>query len=354
VASEGDRRRAAPAEAPAVGHRAGDRPGEPPPRSPHTRFIPREELSSFSAWKPSSFGGPARESHVKATPDPAQVKRQAELDLQRQAELAARQAEAEIAARAAELRGARDGGYQDGYRDGLAALEAFKTQYSAQSGAQVASIVETLQAQLGQIEQHLAQRVAGIALEVARQVVRSELQVQPEHVVAVAQEALGVLLVSARHVTVRLNPADHELVAIGLHDGLKARGARLVADAQISRGGCLVESDIGTVDARVQTRWERASAALGRRCGYEQDASQAGDAYNEDMPEQAHSVSEPPTDAQRDERRAAPSRPAVPSGDRPTYASDEGPKSDERRAAPSRPAVPSGDRPTYASDEGQT
>jgi len=26
----------------------------------------------------------------------------------------------------------------------------------------------------------------------------------------------------------------------------------------------------------------------------------------------------------------------------------------ERRAAPSRPAVPAGDRPTYPSDEGQT
>jgi flagellar assembly protein FliH len=31
----------------------------------------------------------------------------------------------------------------------------------------------------------------------------------------------------------------------------------------VARGGCLIESDIGAVDARVATRWERATAAMG-------------------------------------------------------------------------------------------
>ena len=44
---------------------------------------------------------------------------------------------------------------------------------------------------------------------------------------------------------------------------LAARGARLVADPVVARGGCLVESDIGTIDASVETRWRRAAAALG-------------------------------------------------------------------------------------------
>jgi hypothetical protein len=55
----------------------------------------------------------------------------------------------------------------------------------------------------------------------------------------------------------------------------------------------------------------------------------------------------------RAERRAAPSRPAVPSGDGATYSSREGLQlRAERRAAPSRPAVPSGDGATYSSREG--
>ncbi len=44
----------------------------------------------------------------------------------------------------------------------------------------------------------------------------------------------------------------------------------------------------------------------------------------------------------------------IPSGDWPTYSSDEGLSSprDERRAAPKPARIPSGDRPTYSSAEG--
>lgn len=232
------------------------------PKSVHQRFIPREELSGFSAWRPDSFGD-KRPPPVAAAPDPEQLKREAEREAQRQAELAAQREAAEIAARAAELKGAREGGYQDGYRDGLAAMEAFKQSYSAQCSAQLASVIQQMQTQFDTLEQHLAQRVAGIALEMARQVVRTELSVNPTQVVAVTQEALGVVLMSARHVVVHVHPEDVAIVANGTADLLAARGARLVPDAQVARGGCVVESDIGVVDAQVATRWERANAALG-------------------------------------------------------------------------------------------
>ena len=44
---------------------------------------------------------------------------------------------------------------------------------------------------------------------------------------------------------------------------LEARGGRLVSDASVTRGGCLVESDIGVIDGSVEARWRRAAAALG-------------------------------------------------------------------------------------------
>jgi flagellar assembly protein FliH len=68
---------------------------------------------------------------------------------------------------------------------------------------------------------------------------------------------------SARQVTVRVHPDDQPLVAQGAAEALGARGARLVADPSIARGGCLVESDIGVVDASIAARWKRAVAALG-------------------------------------------------------------------------------------------
>jgi flagellar assembly protein FliH len=44
---------------------------------------------------------------------------------------------------------------------------------------------------------------------------------------------------------------------------LSAREARLLSDAAVARGGCLVESDIGVIDASIEARWRRASASLG-------------------------------------------------------------------------------------------
>ena len=244
---------------------SSDRP-TPRTGSSYARFIPREELEGFSAWKPGSFGDDPslKPKAAAAVPDAEALRRQAEelaLAQARRAEEARQLAEA---ARVQALQEAREGGYHDGYRDGLEALENFKRSFATQTSAQVGALLQQFQQQLDGVEQHLAHRVTGIVLEVARQVLRSELLLRPESVLAVTQEALGSLLTSARHVVLRVHPDDHALIADGCAELLAARGARLQRDAQIERGGCLVESDIATVDARVGTRWHRAMVALGQ------------------------------------------------------------------------------------------
>ena len=62
----------------------------------------------------------------------------------------------------------------------------------------------------------------------------------------------------------RLHPADHQHVMDGAGEALKARDARLVADPGIEPGGCIVDSDLGQVDARIGTRWAAAAAVFGR------------------------------------------------------------------------------------------
>jgi flagellar assembly protein FliH len=79
----------------------------------------------------------------------------------------------------------------------------------------------------------------------------------------VATEAVNNVLMSARHITVQVHPLDLPLVAEGAEEALQARGARLLANATIERGGVLVESDVGCIDARVASRWAQAAANLG-------------------------------------------------------------------------------------------
>ncbi|MEO5690557.1 MAG: FliH/SctL family protein [Burkholderiaceae bacterium] len=162
------------------------------------------------------------------------------------------------------LRDARSQGYQDGYRDGLVALEGFKQTYALQVTTQLGSLVRSVGEQLDGLQQQMAQALAATAVQLARQIVRSELALRPELVAAVAAEALDTLLISARHVDVRVHPDDHALVAQGAGESIAARGARLFVDPTVSRGGCVVESDVGVIDAGIENRWHRAAAALGQ------------------------------------------------------------------------------------------
>ena len=254
----------------------------PPPNSragtPYTRFIPREELQGFAAWLPESFG-PAQLQpgqpwddrpwdNTAAAPAPAaagttsaaaaSAKTDAALDELRATLLAGHQAELK-----AQVAAARTQGYQDGYRDGLVALESFKQSFASQTSHQIGQIVAALDTELGALEQQLASSVARVATELARQVVRGELSVRPALVAQVAREAVNTVLMSARQITVMVNPDDHALVASGCEEALSARGARLLSQPSIARGGCRVESDAGVIDARIHARWTQATHALG-------------------------------------------------------------------------------------------
>lgn len=332
------------------------KPGQPGNGAPnsYTRFIPREELGSFSAWNPETFeaqkpvdagdnGGARKPTLAERAAAEMQSPMRGGLGRQGvngahaphgangaarpqgangaaaspfftgaataprppgwrpvvggvpgQAEAEERAAaEAEAAARAAAqtppapapdvdtlVEAARQSGYQDGYRNGLAALEAYKQsqaeQFAARMSEQVGALASEFENRLESLEQQLAGRIAGVALELARQVVRSELSQHPEVVVAVAEEALGALLSSARQIVLRLHPDDHTMVQAYLTELLAARGARVVGDPSLTRGGCRVESDIAVVDASVEARWSRASAAMGNELPWNEGHEPAG------------------------------------------------------------------------------
>lgn len=288
----------------------------------YTRFIPREELGSFSAWAPETFEPPPKQptaqeggvrkptlaeraaAEMRAATKPAAAPGGAKHAPQAMG--AAAQAGKPAAAAGARpaaakpvkrpivggvpgeeepevkaeetpvppapnvdelVNAARQTGYQDGYRNGLAALESYKQTQAAQMAAymsdQVGALASDFHHRLESLEQQLAGRIAGVALELARQVVRAELKQNPEVVVEVAEQSLTTLLASARQIVLRLNPDDHAMAVSQLSELLAVRGARVVPDVSITRGGCVVESDIAIVDASVEARWERAAASMG-------------------------------------------------------------------------------------------
>jgi flagellar assembly protein FliH len=218
----------------------------PPPQGSRAgaadrRFIPREELGNFASWKPGTFAG-AAPAAPNAPPPPADPTTEEWRE---------------------RIHAARQAGYQEGYRDGLAALEGFKQSFAQQATAQIGALLEAFDRQFEALDGEIAQALAQTAVQLARQVLRTELQMRPELVATIAAEATNAVMLSARHITVHVHPLDLPMVAEGAEEALEARGARLMADATIERGGVMVQSDVGAIDARIAARWSQAAAALG-------------------------------------------------------------------------------------------
>ncbi|MGE5452252.1 MAG: FliH/SctL family protein [Acidobacteriota bacterium] len=301
--------------------------------NPYARFIPKEELGKVQAWNPQTFAAPTNRAGAEgdggvrkptlAERAAAEVKPFGRADAATVPPRAAGGATAaptaavarpEVKAQPAKpaprrpivggvpgempepepdpvaekpagpsvdelVHEARQAGYQDGYRNGLAALESYKQTQAAQIAVYMNDHVGALAAdfhrRLDALEQQLAGRIAGVALELARQVVRTEIHQQPEVVIEVAEQAMNALLTSARQTILRLHPEDFALSQGHLSEMLEARGARVVPDANISRGGCLIESDIAVVDATVEARWARAAAAMGHQAPWNGGAEPA-------------------------------------------------------------------------------
>ena len=124
-------------------------------------------------------------------------------------------------------------------------------------------MLQTFDASLIDLQQNMAQQVLELACDIARQVVRQELSVNPNPLQPVVREAVGMLVTEGRPATVRLNPVDLEAMAAPLREEVDVPGVQWVADDAVPEGGCIVESAGTVVDGSLDKRWQRAIAALG-------------------------------------------------------------------------------------------
>lgn len=224
----------------------------------YARFIPGEEVQGARAWNLDNLGNPPASPFAPMRPGaqtppppaasaPVEPPPPPEPDVQEQ------------------LQAARQGGYHDGYRDGMAALDAFKHSFAQQISAQIGTLVHNFDAEMQAVEADMAQSLARVAVELARQVVRSELAQRPELIARVAHDAVEALQLSARHVRVRVNPDDLPLVQAGAGSELQAREAQLIPDAEVARGGVKVDADVASVDATIAARWQQATSSIGQQ-----------------------------------------------------------------------------------------
>ena len=100
--------------------------------------------------------------------------------------------------------------------------------------------------------------VVRLALEIARKVVKREVTIDEDVILALVKVAMN-RLGEESVMTVRLNPRDIQSILRSRNAADRANvlneAIKLVEDPLISRGGCLIETESGIIDARVEEQF---------------------------------------------------------------------------------------------------
>lgn len=206
--------------------------------------IPKERQTAYQRWEMASFN---------------------EAPAQRQQTLSVEQIEALIASAREEARQqAREQGYAEGLEQGRRAGMEQGRAAAAQEQAQLRVLADSFGGEIARANEQIAQDVLALALDVAKAMLRSVLDVQPERVLPAITEAVHYLPSLKLPATLHLHPLDATLVRERMGEELERAGWRLVEEPQMARGGCRIETASNQIDGTAATRWHRIAAALGQ------------------------------------------------------------------------------------------
>ena len=164
-----------------------------------------------------------------------------------------------------EERAAREAGFQRGRSEGLAAAAMEVTQRLADLDARrqlLEGLVQQIVAPLERYDDETAAEMANLALVVGAQLARRELSIDPRQVLSIIRECIDSLPSAVRVVRIRLAPADASVLRESLHPDSEPCEVQVVADARITRGGCIVEADASRIDAQFESRVAAAVATV--------------------------------------------------------------------------------------------
>lgn len=155
-------------------------------------------------------------------------------------------------------------GFAQGERDGL-----------EMGQKRVEAILHQLKNIIHEIEQqrealyHLYEKeMLQLVFSLSKKIIHHEVSIQPEIILKTLQEALQYLVVQKK-VTLHLNPVDYQYLSTHLEKSPLPLGdqgkVKVMEDPSITRGGCLLETPYGKIDATLESQFEEIVSFIWKR-----------------------------------------------------------------------------------------
>jgi len=219
-----------------------------------SKVIPKEQLTAYQRWELAAFDEPP-EAPVLDEPPPAVVPE------------AAPQQEQLVLPTAEDIERLHQEAWQEGYelgmqegrKAGLAAGEA----ESERRLVELQALISVLEgAQLRQ-DQEVAREVLQLSLVMARQILRTALEVQPGLILDAISEALKTLPSLNGHHKIIVHPDSAQRVREWLTHEHGHLSWKVMEDAQLEPGSFRFEGAFNELDGSIQARWQELTSCLG-------------------------------------------------------------------------------------------
>lgn len=147
----------------------------------------------------------------------------------------------------------------------LEARQTLEAEYRAQIEnlrGQLSRTIEQVSALAEEIVNRVETEAVELAIEIAKKIVAREVMLDRDIALTLVKVSLKKLHNRRALAQVRLNPEDYAFVQshrekIDFHGSLE-----IVEDASVSMGGCLIHTETGDVDARIESQFEEISRGL--------------------------------------------------------------------------------------------
>ncbi|MFZ6725987.1 flagellar assembly protein FliH [Undibacterium sp. MH2W] len=208
----------------------------------------KKDVSAYQRWEMASFGE-TRPSHIAVakieTPEviPTPTITQEEIDQIK--------ANAQSEGYAA--------GYQEAYEKGLHEGQKAGMQIAEDSMKVHIEAMENLARNfIGEIDRagkNTGQELLDLAISLAENILKTKLELDQEAILPIVEEAIAQVPTIQQPANILLHPEDAATVKHIMGEALNSDGWKIVADAQLERGDCKIETAYNMVDATIETRW---------------------------------------------------------------------------------------------------
>jgi type III secretion protein L len=141
-------------------------------------------------------------------------------------------------------------GFQEGHQEGL---------------AQVTELLAKARVEYDVIMRNASKDMLDLAFKIAEKIIGKQLEIDKSTIMDIVAQALQTVRQS-KQITVRVNPEDGKALKASKDALLEmlghGRGIDIMEDKKVEKGGCIIESEVGVVDAQLHKQLDRLRKVL--------------------------------------------------------------------------------------------